>query len=69
MAYEFSTQNVAKATITDELDSKFTITGINGKTNDATMIMGGLSIMLDIVGWTIADASRIITQDIEEVEP
>ncbi len=68
MAYEFTTQNVAKASITDELDSKFTLTGINGRTTDATAVMGGLSIMLDIVGWTVADASRIVTQDIEEVE-
>ena len=68
MDYEFSTQQIAKTTITDELDNKFTLTGINGRTDDATAIMGGLSIMLDIVGWSIQDASRIITQDIVEAE-
>ena len=68
MAYEFNTQNSANATITDELANKFTLKGINGTTSDATAVMGGLSIMLDIVGWTVADAKRVITQDIDEVE-
>lgn len=68
MAYEFNSQYTAKAKITDETDSSFTLTGINGKTNDATAVMGGLSYLLDIVGWTVADAQRVITQDIEETE-
>lgn len=67
MAYQFNNQNTAKAKITDETESEFTLTGINGKTNDADAVMGGLSIMLDIVGWTVADAQRIVTQDIDEV--
>ncbi len=67
MAYEFNNQHTAKATITDETETKFTLTGINGVTNDATAVMGGLSILLDVVGWTIADATRIVTQDIDEV--
>lgn len=67
MAYQFTDEYIAKAKIVDELDNEFTLTGINGKTNDATAVMGGLSLMLDIVGWTINDAYRIVTQDIEEV--
>lgn len=67
MAYEFTNQNTAKAKITDETMSEFTLTGINGVTNDADAVMGGLSTLLDIVGWTVADAQRIVTQDIDEV--
>lgn len=67
MAYQFNNQYTAKAKVTDETMSEFTLTGINGVTNDATAIMGGLSILLDVVGWTVADAQRVVTQDIEEV--
>lgn len=67
MAYEFNNQYTAKSKITDETGTAFTLTGINGKTTDATAVMGGLSTLLDIVGWTIADAQRVVTQDIEEV--
>lgn len=66
MAYQFSNQYTAKAKIQDDTESEFTLTGINGVTNDADAVMGGLSILLDIVGWGIADAQRIVTQDIEE---
>lgn len=67
MAYEFNNQYTAKTKVTDETMNEFTLTGINGVTNDATAIMGGLSILLDVVGWTVADAQRVVTQDIEEV--
>lgn len=67
MALQFTNQNTAKATIQDDTQTKFTLTGINGKTNDAEAVMGGLSILLDVVGWGIQDAKRIVTQDIEEV--
>lgn len=67
MALQFTNQNTAKATIQDDTQTKFTLTGINGKTNDAEAVMGGLSILLDVVGWGIQDAQRIVTQDIEEV--
>lgn len=67
MALQFTNQNTAKATIKDDTQTKFTLTGINGKTNDAEAVMGGLSILLDVVGWGIQDAQRIVTQDIEEV--
>lgn len=67
MAYQFNNQYTAKAKIQDETESEFTLTGINGKTNDADAVMGGLSILLDVVGWGIQDAQRIVTQDIDEV--
>lgn len=67
MSLQFTNQNTAKATIQDDTQTKFTLTGINGKTNDAEAVMGGLSILLDVVGWGIQDAKRIVTQDIEEV--
>lgn len=68
MTYQFQNQYTAKAKISDETDTEFTLTGINGMTTDATAVMGGLSILLDIVGWGIQDAQRIVTQDIDEVE-
>lgn len=67
MALQFTNQNTAKAKIQDDSETTFTLTGINGKTNDAEAVMGGLSILLDVVGWGIQDAQRIVTQDIEEV--
>lgn len=69
MAYEFKNQYTAKAKISDDQENDFTLTGINGMTTDATAVMGGLSILLDIVGWGIQDAQRIVTQDIDEVTP
>lgn len=67
MAYQFNNQYTAKAKIQDDTESEFTLTGINGVTNDADAVMGGLSILLDIVGWGLQDAQRIVTQDIDEV--
>ncbi len=69
MAYEFNNQYTAKAKITDETETNFTLTGINGVTTDADAVMGGLSTLLGVVGWGIADAQRIVTQDIDEVNP
>ena len=69
MTYQFQNQYTAKAKISDETSTEFTLTGINGVTNDADAVMGGLSILLDIVGWGIQDAQRIVTQDIDEVTP
>ena len=69
MSYQFQNQYTAKAKISDETSTEFTLTGINGVTTDADAVMGGLSYLLDIVGWTVADAQRIVTQDIDEVTP
>lgn len=66
MAYQFTNQKVASSKIKDTEAAEFTLKGINGTTNDASMVREGLTLMLGIVGWTIADANRIVTQDIEE---
>lgn len=66
MAYVFETQNNATTKITDETNTTFNLKGINGTTNDANIIMGGLSIMLDIVGWQVTDVTRVVNQDIVE---
>lgn len=68
MAYVFETQNTATTKITDETNTTFNLKGINGTTNDANIIMGGLSIMLDIVGWQVTDVTRVVNQDIIEEE-
>lgn len=66
MAYQFVNRSTGKSQVTDENDSTFTLAGINTSTTDANVIMGGLSTLLDIVGWTVQDANRVVTQDIEE---
>ena len=66
MAYQFVNRSTGKSQVTAENDSTFTLAGINTSTTDANVIMGGLSTLLDIVGWTVQDANRVVTQDIEE---
>lgn len=66
MAYQFVNRSTGKSQVTDENDSTFTLNGINTETTDANVIMAGLSTLLDIVGWTVQDANRVVTQDIEE---
>ncbi len=66
MAYQFVNRSTGKSQITDENSTVFTLNGINTSTNDANVIMSGLSTLLDIVGWTVQDANRVVTQDIEE---
>lgn len=67
MAYKFTNQTTGKASITDETNTNISLAGVNTQDSvTADVIMSGLTTMLGIVGWTIADASRIVTQDIEE---
>lgn len=66
MAYQFSNQVTAKMSITDETETKFSIQGINARETNADIIMAGLTEMLDVVGWSISEAQRIITQDVVE---
>lgn len=66
MAYQFVNRSTGKSQVTDENSTVFTLNGINTSTNDANVIMSGLSTLLDIVGWTVQDANRVVTQDIEE---
>lgn len=68
MPYVFENQNTATTKITDETDTTFNLKGINGTTNDANIIMAGLSSMLDIVGWQVQDVTRVVNQDIVEEE-
>lgn len=66
MAYVFETKSNASVKIVDETNTNFQLKGINGTTNDADAIIGGLSTMLDIVGWQLTDVTRIVNQDIVE---
>lgn len=66
MAYVFSNQIVGKIKVTDDQDNDITLSGINGRETDANIIMGGVSLLFDIVGWQVTDAARTITQDIQE---
>lgn len=68
MAYQFVNQAVGNSQVTEEgSTNQMTLKGINATTTDANMIREGLTQILDIVGWTLGDANRIVTQDIEEV--
>lgn len=64
--YIFSNQTTGKAQVTDENDNTFTITGINTREQDANVMMAGLSYLLDVVGWKVTDAVRIVNQDVIE---
>lgn len=66
--YAFKNQTVGKANVTDETDTTFTLQGINSDTNDANIIMGGISTLLWIVNWQAQNVTRITSQDIVETE-
>ena len=68
MAYQFTNRTTGKSQITDESNTTFTLAGINTTTTDANVIMSGLTQLLGLVGWTIREANRVVTQDIEEVQ-
>lgn len=68
MSYRFENQAVGKVTITDEEENKITLSGINARENDANILMGGLSYLFDVVGWTVEDVFRTVNQDVVEVE-
>lgn len=67
MAYQFTNQSTGQAKATDTENVEFTVKGINTSGNNADEFRAGLVLLLDIVGWTLADAKRIVTQDVEEV--
>ena len=68
MAYQFTNQSVGTAKATDTEDTNLSIKGINTQSNNADDFMSALTILLDLVGWTLADAQRIVTQDVEETQ-
>ncbi len=67
MAYQFRNEATAKMSVTmSDSDDKVTLAGVNGTETDANVIMGGISTLLGIVGWSTRDAARVVTQDVEE---
>lgn len=68
MAYQFTNRTTGKSQITDDSNTDITLNGINTTTTDANVIMSGLTQLLGLVGWTIREANRVVTQDIEEVQ-
>lgn len=66
MAYQFVNRSTGKTQVTDTQNATFSLAGINTTTNDANQLMSGLTTLLGIVGWTIADVNRVVTQDVEE---
>ena len=71
MSYYFANKAEGKVEITDEQNNTYTLKQINSTSNQATAadsIMGGLSTMLDIVGWEVNDVVRVVNQDVVEGE-
>lgn len=67
MAYQFSNEASAtmKVTMSDSTDV-INLKGVNGRETDANVVMGGISTLLGIVGWSTRDAARVVTQNVEE---
>lgn len=63
---KFSNQVQSKVTMTDELNNSYNIAGINGTISSADSVIGGLSAILDIVGWQVNDVVRVVNQDVVE---
>lgn len=68
MAYQFTNETTGQAKITDYDETVLSIKGISTSGNDANSFMSAISTLLNVVGWTVADAKRIVTQDVEETE-
>lgn len=66
MAYVFSDEVLAKIKITDEADNDFTLNGINAREASADSIRAGVATIIDIVGWQVNEAVRIVNQNIVE---
>lgn len=66
MAYIFTNEILGKIKITDENDNDFTLNGINAREQSADSIRAGVATIIDIVGWQVNEAVRIVNQDIVE---
>lgn len=66
MGYVFQNQKTGKATFNDDSDTTYSLNGINSETNDANLVMGGISYLLWIVGWEAQNVVRVVNQDIVE---
>lgn len=65
---KFANQVQSKVTMTDEQNNSYNIAGINGTISSADSVIGGLSAILDIVGWQVNDVVRVVNQDVVEGE-
>lgn len=68
MAYQFQDEAVAKFKVQDDVSNDtITLPGINGHESDANVIMGGISILFNIVGWSYtSNPVRILNQAVTE---
>ena len=65
---KFQNQVQSKVIMTDEENNSYNIAGINGTISSADSVVGGLSAILDIVGWQVHDVVRVVNQDVVEGE-
>lgn len=65
---KFQNQVQSKVIMTDEENNSYNIAGINGTISSADSVVGGLSAILDIVGWQVNDVVRVVNQDVVEGE-
>ena len=65
---KFQNQVQSKVIMTDEENNSYNIAGINGTISSADSVVGGLSAILDIVGWQVNDVVRVVNQNVVEGE-
>lgn len=67
MAYQFVNRQIGKASVGEQgATTTVSIAGINTQNNDADQFHRAIEMFVGIVGWTIGDLSRVVTQDVEE---
>ena len=67
MAYQFVNQQIGKASVGNAgTTTTVSIAGINTKNDDADQFRRAIELFVGIVGWTIGDLSRVVTQDVEQ---
>lgn len=69
MAYKFVNQQIGKATVQQAGSTTIvSVAGINTKNENADQFHTAITMFVGIVGWTIGDLSRVVTQDVEQGE-
>lgn len=66
MAYQFVNRQTGKASVEAAgTTTTVSIAGINTTTSDADKFHRAVTLFMGIVGWTVGDLNRVVTQDVE----
>ena len=67
MSYVFNQQIAGSIKCVDDNNASFSMNGIKSTETNANVIMGGLSELFGIVGWSVPhDVVRTVKQDVNE---